>query len=135
MANINAPSEKWGKVTLKLDLPAKGLFWNRRTHHYALAALKKQSRRLGYMAADEVISNSDIPELIQWKGYLFEPHYPNARRHDDDSLIHASKGLLDGIFNDYLKVDDSRVRSFGCERTVERGVKPFMYLHLYYEEL
>lgn len=134
MANIIIPKE-WGKVTLTLDLPHKGLYWNRRTHHHALAQLKKQSRRNGWLAADEAIPKSDIPQLLTWKGYLFEPHYPNNRRRDDDSLIHASKGILDGIFVDYLKVDDSRVRSLGCEVTVDKGVKPFMHIHLFYEEI
>lgn len=134
MAEIIIPKE-WGKVSLKMALPDKRLFWNRRTQHFALAALKKQSRRDGWLAADETIPNSDIPELLKWKGYLIEPHYPDGRRRDDDSLIHACKGILDGIFVDYLKVDDSKVRSLGCEPTVDRKCVPHMFIHLYYEEI
>lgn len=123
-------------VRLTFPLPDKELYWNRRTHHMKLARLKKESRRLGWVVAEKHFRTLALPEEgVLWKGYRIEPHYPDNRRRDDDSLIHACKGLLDGIFIDFLHIDDSKVRLYGCEPTVDKGCKPFMYIDLYYQEL
>lgn len=123
-------------VALKFPLPDKGLYWNRRTHYMQSARLKKAARRLGWQVADQTLRNADLPpEGVLWKGYSIEPHYEDKRVRDDDNLTHACKSHLDGIFNDYLHVDDSKVRCLGVNPVHEKKITPYMIIYLHYESL
>lgn len=117
-------------ITITIPYPAAGLSPNARTHHQALARLKKRYRLDCGIAALAAIRAAGLDKSLPWGRAIVTPRFynPVSRQRDRDNALAQLKAAIDALADARIVAND-RDLTFGpveFHRDPDRRVELFI---------